>query len=145
MAWPMPDARHFILCRRLVPDPRMAQPSLVHLMHVVRGSAGGFVFDELHLLAQLTNGHGRYGLTIDLVRLDDDEVVARAAEVVLELDHRLAVYNFHRRMRTVPFEQPGVYEFRLYARMFSGPGAGTPQASGFRLVAAVPLRVEGVS
>ena len=90
----MADARHFLLCRRLIPDMRMAQPSLVSVLHVLRRPAAGFVFDELHLLAQLTNGFGRHERVIDLVRLDEEEVIARAGEVVLDLGHRLAVCNF---------------------------------------------------
>ena len=133
MAWPLPTVRHFIACQRLDADPGMRAFSLVNVMYEMAvpgpGPDGvfGVLFREIHLLAQLSGGEGQFGLWVELVRLDDEMLVERADEVAVLMRDKLAVYNFHRTLRNVPFDRPGVFEFRLYARHLRWP-SGVPVA-----------------
>ncbi|MFO0848841.1 MAG: hypothetical protein U0871_09850 [Gemmataceae bacterium] len=97
---------------------------------------------ELHLFAQLSDGNGTFGLTVDLVRLDDEFLVRRAEEVAVSLADKLTVYNFHRVLRNVPFGQPGQYEFRLYGRYLRSPDGMAVPTPGHELLAVEPLGIE---
>lgn len=148
MAWPMPEVRHFLACQRFAADVGVRTFSLLNVLYEVSvpgpGPDGvfGVLVEEVHVVAQLTNAEGQFGLTVDLVRLDDEAVVERADETVLTLRDKLAVYNFHRVMRNVPLGRPGMYEFRLYARHLRWPSGVPVPKPAPTLLASEPLRIE---
>lgn len=148
MAWPMPEVRHFLACQRLVADAGVRAFSLENVIYELPvpgpGPSGvfGVLFREIHLLAQLTNADGQFGLTVDLVRLEDEFVVERADETLVSFRDKVAVYNFHRVMRSVPLVRPGVYEFRLYARHLRWPSGAPVPTTGYELLASEPLKLE---
>jgi hypothetical protein len=144
MAWPMPTVRHFLACQRFVSDPMVRNISLgglLYELHPPTGHALPMLQEEIHLLVQLSDGQGEFEFTIELVRMDDELSIAVAPPVRVVLTDRLKVYNFHRRLSRVPFEVPGLYEFRFSVLLVRHPDGSALIGQGPVLLAREPLLV----
>jgi hypothetical protein len=119
-------ARHLLLCREVVWNAADdgGRYNLLGLLTVLRPK-GSFPIvwgQPIYAFVQFFGSPGKFDIWIELVRLiqaDDGEVIDEAEEVLfgpfeIDLDDRF----MHGRtfpLRGVPFDEPGLYEFRVRA------------------------------
>jgi hypothetical protein len=84
------------------------------------GASFPFDVEEIWLYAQLAEGIGVVSLAVEMRHLHDDgseRIVGRSEVVELEFigGNQLAIVERLFRMTRVPFEEPGIYQFRVVA------------------------------
>jgi hypothetical protein len=145
MDWPYPTVRHLIACRRPNPIDAEYREAILRVVFALRPPAGAsypFRLPELHVFAQVAGGVGTFEFAVELFRMDTDPVlIAAAPPIEFTFGDRVAAYSFFRGFRMIPFERPGLYEFRLYARLLRTEAGETVQHPR-RLLAGEPLRME---
>jgi len=114
-----PVVRHFLVCERLDISPDGRHVSLVNVIYAIRPVVGvphayPRVHPELWVFAQMSDAHGVFNLSVELVRSDDEESIFRTPPVRLNFgSDPLAVRGWSKQMLNIPFHQPGLYEFGL--------------------------------
>ena len=66
------------------------------------------------MYVRLTDAAGEYAIRMDLVRLDDEESVARV-EALAAIPDRMIPHELTFEVPTIPCDRAGAYEFRLSA------------------------------
>ena len=146
MEWPNPTVRHLIVCRR--PNPidaayREAILRVVFALHPPSGVNYPFRLPELHVFAQIAGGVGTFEFSIEVFRMDTDPIlIAAAPPIEFKFEDRIAAYSFFRGFRMIPFERPGLYEFRLFAQLTKNAAGQEVARQPRRLLAGEPLRME---
>jgi hypothetical protein len=120
MAVRKPVVRHFIACERVEWSPDGRHYSLRNLISAIRplpGTTYPRIHPELYLFAVLTDGQGRLPFSVQLVTWDQqgqEQSIYTSPSVILDLGQDpLAVHGWPIRLRNLPFDRPGLYEFRL--------------------------------
>jgi hypothetical protein len=120
MAFPPPRARHFIPCHAVLTDSKRHAYSLEGVIYLIRPAEGDsfpILMSELTLFAVLSNGHGDYEFSVQIVTWDlagTEVEVWQTSTVKLDLGKDpLTVHGWPIRLRKIGFEKPGLYEFRL--------------------------------
>jgi hypothetical protein len=127
------NARHLLVCRDVIyePDFVWAAHTLRGLVVSLRpGDDDGYpvIAEHLWLFAQVYGTPGEYEVWVELVRIDPETdegiFVARYGPSRLTVSVGRFVDNKGWRLPKIPFDVPGVYEFRLYVE-----GRGDPLAA----------------
>jgi hypothetical protein len=117
------QARHLLLCRNVVFDPldEKAPYSLQSVMNRTRPEEFGYplCLEFLWAYAEFFGEPGRYSVWIGLVMLAADgteagPVVPVHGPTPIRVREDVFVDGVRFRLLHVPFEEPGLYEFRLY-------------------------------
>lgn len=115
-----PVVRLVLPCESAVHDSTARRITLTNPIAVAAHTAP-FEVPELWVYTQLTAGVGTFRLSVDLRQVYDDGTPPRPVGWS-ELRHltfpganQLDVYDVPFQMRDVPFDQPGLYEFRVLA------------------------------
>lgn len=146
MSWPFPTVHHFIACRRPNPHGHPISEVTMTVVFGLRPPLGTqYPFFEIGLdvFVQLSGGSGAFELCVELYRMDTDPIMVMASppsEVTFA--DRVAVYSFFRQFRMIPFDRPGLYEFRLFARFRRTAVGDAVDDQPRRLIASEPLRME---
>jgi hypothetical protein len=147
MEWPYPTVRHFLACRRPMPVDAAHREVILRVVFALRPPAGAdypLRLPELHVFARVAGGVGTFAFDVELFRMDTDPVLVTAAEPLdLTFGDRVAAYSFFRRLTMIPFVRPGLYEFRLFARLLRDATGAARHNEPRRLLAAEPLLMEG--
>ena len=114
----LPKVRMFIPCTsvRLEPGKAVTIRSPLHTIRMPPGVTEKYLLDEIWFYAVLTDGLGRFRLSVELRELDD--IVLRRSEpqeLVFVGGDQLNVKEVSLHMTSAPFARPGFYEFRLIA------------------------------
>ena len=114
----LPKVRMFIPCVaiRLQPGKPVMIRDPLHTIRMSPGVTEKFVLDEIWFYAVLTDGLGRFRLSVELEDMEDI-VLGRSEphELVFSAGDQLNVKELGIHMTSVPFPRPGLYEFRLIA------------------------------
>jgi hypothetical protein len=110
-------------CEQAQHDPQAGEVIVVNPWATVAlppGASFPFDVDELWVVAQLTDGVGTFRLLVEMRQRHDDgteRVVGRSDWTTLTFPGggQLGVYDAVFRMTEVPFDEPGLYEFRVLA------------------------------
>jgi hypothetical protein len=115
-----PIVRLVLPCETISHDPAAGRIVLTNPIAVASHTAP-FDVPELWVYSQLTAGVGTFRLSVDLRQVYDDgtppRVVGRSDMLHLTFPgaNQLNVYDIPFRMADVPFDGPGLYEFRVLA------------------------------
>ncbi|VTT97388.1 unnamed protein product [Gemmataceae bacterium] len=149
MEWPYPVVRHMIVCRRPHPIDTAHREAILRIVFRLLPAASAaypFRLPELHVFTQVAGGVGTFAFDIELFRMDAEPVMVGAAEPFdLTFDDRVAAYSFFRAFTLLPFERPGLYEFRLFARLLRNATGEPLHNQPRRLLAGEPLRMEAAT
>lgn len=115
---PTPSAVPPFLVAALVCDVAVRDPSTRKLNLIG-------VFDRVHVLkfptrramslyVKVTDAVGYYPLRVDFVRVESDELMARAEGKIDAADRKMSV-DLHVSFPPLPIPAPGRYEFRIHA------------------------------
>src|SRR2546423_427124 len=116
----LPFVRLFFACDDAVIDLADMKWGLKNPWHTVwmpPGVTENFGLEELWLYAQLTDGVGEYGLTVEVRNYETGERLGRSAPHRHEFvgGEQLLVTEFVFHLTRVPFPTPGLYVFGLMA------------------------------
>lgn len=120
----LPIVRLLVPCQEAHHDADSGEVVILNPWAVMGPPDGtGFPFDadEIWVYAQVTDGVGTFGLAVEVRQVYDDDrpdrAVGRGGAVTLAFPggSQLAVYDVAFRITAVPFDEPGLYEFRVLA------------------------------
>jgi len=110
---PIPVLTAMLLCDMVITDPDSRKKTLVGIFSLLR-SLQFPTRRTMAVYARLTDAQGRYVFRLELVDIERDRVLADGVSDPAEIRDRLSSFDFALPI-TVTLENPGLYEFRLYA------------------------------
>ena len=111
----IPQVKAFLICDHVLHDAGTNKKSLIGIFEQVYSSRFPCRHPKMSVYANLTDAHGTYDLTFRLVRLRDGKVLLEAKGFRITVADPLQVSEFGVNLDGVVFEEPGKYEFALYA------------------------------
>ncbi len=104
-----------LVCDQAIRDAGTNKMTLVGIFERIPSSV--FPFDWVRgfaVYARLTDAQGTYDMRIELVRLEDEQTIARA-DLEVTVEDRMHAQEIAVAFDRLHFERPGRYEFRLFA------------------------------
>ncbi len=115
MPAPRPEVNAFLLCDYVLQEAGTNKKSLIGIFENVNSPRFPFRYGRISVYANMTDAHGTYDLGLRLVRLRDGNVVLEAKGLRIQIADPLAVAEVGVNLEGIVFEEPGKYEFALYA------------------------------
>lgn len=103
-----------LLCDLTIREHGTGKISLIGVFENISASRFPVVHRALAVYAKLTDAEGEYAIRLELVRLDDNQMVAQGTLRATFAD-RMAPGELIFNLENLGLERPGRYEFRLYA------------------------------
>ena len=112
---PPPKCKAILLCDAVILDAMTGKTSLIGIFEnfMVRSLPGKSV--PANLFLQLTDGHGKIDLRIEVHDLQADAIIARAEGPGVGFQDRLQKINVWIGLPPMPIESEGVYDIVVYA------------------------------
>lgn len=110
-----PSVQAFLVCDQVIEDSLTKKKSLIGIFTHLQAIAFPFQHQQLGLYFCLTDAEGTYHFDIDLVHLNTEQAVCRAALPNIIIADRLQISDFGLNIPSLVFPAPGRYEFRLRA------------------------------
>jgi len=111
---PHPLLHAMLMCDLAFQDEASGKSVLVGVFEAVTAYQFPARHGRLCVYAKLTDAQGEYRFRLDLVRLEDLAVVGQG-QFVATFSNRMVPFELGFQLFDTVFEQPGSYEFRLYA------------------------------
>lgn len=108
-----PSIQAFLVCDQVIEDSATKKKSLIGLFTHLQAINFPFQHQQMGLYFCLTDAEGTHQFEIDLIYLNDEQLVFRAAFPPIAIGDRLQVSDFGINMPSLVFPAPGRYEFRL--------------------------------
>jgi hypothetical protein len=115
MSPPKPEVKAFLLCDYVIHEAVTNKKSLIGIFEQVNVGRLPFRLARMSVYANLADAHGNYDLSLRLVRLRDGKILLEAKGIRLSVADPLQVSELGMNLEGVVFEEPGKYEFALYA------------------------------
>ncbi len=104
-----------LVCDQVLQEAGTNKVTLVGIFERISSSV--FPFDWVRgvaVYARLTDAQGTYDMRMELVRLEDEQAIARA-DFEVTVEDCMRAQEIAREFDRLGFERPGRYEFRLFA------------------------------
>jgi hypothetical protein len=111
---PHPSLNAMLLCDHTIREAGTGKVSLIGVFENVSAAQFPVVHRALSVYAKLSDAEGEYAIRLELVRLDDDHVVAQGTLKASFAD-RMTPGELIFNLENLGLERPGRYEFRLHA------------------------------
>lgn len=115
MSPPRPEVKAFLLCDYVLQEAVSNKKSLIGIFEQVNSPQFPFRHGRISVYANLADAHGTYQLGLRLVRLRDGKVLMDAKGLTIQVADPLSVAEIGVNLEGIVFEEPGKYEFALYA------------------------------
>ena len=115
MIAPRPEVKAFLLCDYVLHEAGSNKKSLIGIFEQVNSPRFPFRHGRMSVYANLADAHGSYELTLRLVRLQDGKILLEAKGMRVQVADPLQVSELGVNLEGIVFEEPGKYEFVLYA------------------------------
>jgi hypothetical protein len=112
---PKPELKAFLLCDYIIHEAGTGKKSLIGIFEQMHSPKFPFRAPRLSVYANFSDAHGTYELAVRLVRLRDGKVIFDARGMRVSVSDPLQVSELGVNLEGIPFEEPGKYEFALYA------------------------------
>ena len=139
MSPPKPEVKAFLLCDTIIHEAGTNRKSLIGIFEQLPSPRFPFRVPRLSVYTNFADAHGSYELTLRLVRLRDGKVLIDAKGMRVNVGDPLQVSELAVNLEGIPFEEPGKYEFALYAN------EQFLQSKPFRVVKSEPPRPQGAT
>jgi hypothetical protein len=103
-----------LLCDLTIREHGTGKISLIGVFENISAARFPVVHRALAVYAKLSDAEGEYTIRLDLVRLDDNQMVAQGTLRATFAD-RMSPGELIFNLENLGLERPGRYEFRLYA------------------------------
>jgi hypothetical protein len=112
---PPPVCKAILLCDQVIVDARTNKVSVIGIFTFFGlPQFPGQTFPVTAFL-QLTNGIGKYALTVEIHDLSTGRVIARAELAEVEFEDRATKSNVVFSVPALPLQHPGIYDFVVLA------------------------------
>ncbi|GIW54291.1 MAG: hypothetical protein KatS3mg082_0695 [Nitrospiraceae bacterium] len=108
-----PSVQAFLVCDTVIEDSLTKKKSLIGIFTHLQALAFPFQHHQMGLYFCLTDAAGTYHFDIELVYLNTEQLVCRAALPNVYIADRLQISDFGINIPSLVFPAPGRYEFRL--------------------------------
>jgi len=115
MSPPKPEIKAFLLCDYVIHEAGSNKKSLIGIFEQVNSARFPFRHGRISVYANMADAHGKYDLTLRLVRLRDGKVLFEGKGLTIQVADPLQVSELGMNLEGIVFEEPGKYEFALYA------------------------------
>jgi hypothetical protein len=115
MASPKPEVKAFLICDYVLHEAGTNKKSLIGIFEQVNSPRFPFRHGRMSVYANITDAQGPYDLTLRLVRLRDGKILLEAKGMKVQVPDPLQVSELGVNLEGIGFEEPGKYEFVLYA------------------------------
>ncbi len=112
---PLPSLQAILICDMVIKEAGTNKHSAIGIFTDVFTTKFPLVLNPLAVYASIGDAIGVYDLSIELVELAADRVIARVHGIKLQAKEKLASHDFGVRLVNTIFPRPGKYEFRLLA------------------------------
>jgi hypothetical protein len=113
-AGPHPSLNAMLLCDHTIREQGTGKVSLIGIFESITSGRFPVVHRALSVYAKLTDAEGEYAIRLELVRLDDNHVVAQGTLRASFAD-RMTPGELIFALENLGLERAGRYEFRLFA------------------------------
>lgn len=108
-----PSVQAFLVCEQVIEDSVTKKKSLIGPFTHLQAVNFPFQHSQMGLYFCLTDAEGAYHFDIDLIHLNNEQLICRAALPNVVIADRLQIYDFGINIPSLVFPAPGRYEFRL--------------------------------
>lgn len=109
---PVPTALSMVICDMVMDDRRTGKKILIGTFNNIMAVAFPVVHPELHIFLSLTEGHGPYEGSLNCIKSDSNETIMDIRGPI-NFDNPLAVVELDFALKTLRFQNPGVYIFQF--------------------------------
>ncbi len=110
---PKPTVQAFLVCDSVIEDSLTKKKCLIGIFTHLQAMTFPFHHQQLGLYFCMTDAEGTYHFDIDLVYVNTEQLVCRAALPKIVIGDRLQISDFGINIPSLLFPAPGRYEFRL--------------------------------
>jgi hypothetical protein len=107
-----PSVQAFLVCDQVIEDNLTKKKSLIGLFTHLQAVSFPFQHAQMGLYFCLTDAEGTHHFDIDLIHLNNERLICRAALPNVVITDRLQIYDFGINIPSPVFPAPGRYEFR---------------------------------
>lgn len=110
-----PSVQAFLVCDNVIVDSQTGKKSLIGTFTHLWSPRFPCQHHQMAVYFCLTDAEGVYEFELQLIYLDQEQLVGKAAMSAIEIKSRLDIQDFGINIPSLVFPGPGRYEFRLYA------------------------------
>jgi hypothetical protein len=111
---PHPVFKAMLICDQAIREEGTGKTSLIGIFEQIGARRFPVRHSSLAVYAMMTDAQGEYAVRLELVRLDDLMTVGEG-QGRMTVEDRQKTTEITFTLANLQFEQPGTYEFRLYA------------------------------
>ena len=108
---PTPTVQAFLVCDQVIEDSFTKKKSLIGIFTHLQTAAFPFQHQQMGLYFCLTDAEGLYHFDIELIYLNSEQLICRAALPNIEISDRLQISDFGINIPLLIFPAPGRYEW----------------------------------
>lgn len=110
-----PKINAMLICERVIRETGSGLMSLIGIFEDINARQFPVVIPRLFVYAKMTEAQGEYRFRLELVRRNDFKVIGETTLDPVGTDDPMAHNEVVFELLNVPIEQPGYYDFRLFA------------------------------
>lgn len=110
-----PQAHAMLLCQRVIKEEGSGLISLISIFETVAADQLPLTIPSLFVFAKLTDAQGEYVFKLEIVRRNDEKVIAEAPLTPVTVEDPLAIAEVILEWSGLTFAEAGHYDFRLWA------------------------------
>lgn len=116
MTTTVPKANAMLICDYVITEQGTGKKSLIGIFENIGAAQFPFIHQAMSVYVKLTEARGDYQFRLELVDLKNDRILSKGdlpnqIHINHPLETRELIFNF----MGLKFDQPGQYEFRIYA------------------------------
>lgn len=112
---PPPKCKAILLCDQTILDATSGKVSIIGIFDLFNLPQFPGMLTPFMAFLQMTDGIGRYSITLEIHDLQGDVVVARAEGPEIDFPERASKINFATPVPALTLQHPGVYDFVVFA------------------------------
>jgi hypothetical protein len=110
-----PQAYAMLLCQRVIKEEETGLISLISIFEAVTADRLPLTIPSLFVFAKLTDAQGEYVFKLEVVRRNDEKLIAEAPLIPVTVEDPMAIGELILELGGLTFTEAGHYDFRLWA------------------------------
>lgn len=111
---PTPSVRAILTCDQIIHEQGSNKKSLIGIFEDIHLFKFPSTHPRIAVYVNLTDAHGKYVMMLRMLGPERTEI-ARVQTPEVEIDNPLRTCEFALQMQNTPFQEPGKFEFQIYA------------------------------
>ena len=110
-----PKIKAMLVCDNVITESKTEKNSLIGIFEAINAPKFPCRHHHLAVYVSFSEALGQCEFKLELIRLDNGQSVFPGQSISVEASDKHSVYNLVFRIGGLVFDQPGKYEFRLFA------------------------------